>query len=155
MNSIDKIVDEFVSRCIQNGFHIQKSAEISWVNAILKRLPAKYPASFLSLISRYIFNPFEVGEICLFANCGNNSHDELGSAIFRDEIIFRTTTSKGFIQFSRPADGSYDPVCFDIRKRKKKKECPIVRLDHEDILQFEQIKVVDHIAGSFIEVITR
>ncbi len=89
----------------------------------------------------------------MFANHGGNSDYELIKAIFLDKIIFHTTISNGFIQFSRPSDGSYDPICFDIRSRKKTKEYPVIRLDHESILQFEEITVVEEIARSFIEVI--
>jgi hypothetical protein len=155
MNNTDQIIDEFVISQNRNGGNILKFAGIDWIDPIFKRFPAKYPPSFLSLISRYVFGSFDINEMCLFANRGDNSHDDLSKAVFKDKLIFQTTTGNGFIQFSRPSDGSYDPICFDIRKRKKSGEYKVVRLDHEKILQFEKIKVVKDIAESFIEAINQ
>ena len=155
MKNTDQAIEKFVVRHNSNGGNILKFGEIDWIDPILKKLPAKYPPSFLSLISRYIFDSFEIGEMCIFANRGDSSYEDLSQAIFRDQLIFQTTVSNGFIQFSRPSDGSYDPVCFDIRKRNRSGEYPVVRLNHEYILQFEEIKVVENIWPSFLEAINQ
>ena len=155
MNSIDQKIDKFVITQNRLGASISKFSGINWIGSILKRLPAKYPPSFLSLITRYVFDAFDIHKISLFSNRGDYTHDDLGVAIFQDRLIFQTTASNGFIQFARPSDGSYDPVCFDIRKRNKSGEYKMVRLDHEKILQFEEIKVVEDIAASFIEAINQ
>jgi len=60
-------------------------------------------------------------------------------AIFRDPIIARTTQAQGFIQFARPADGCYDPICLDTNTRAPNREYPIVQIDHEQILSFGRI----------------
>jgi hypothetical protein len=153
MNRTDQIIDKFVINHNNNGGNIMAFEDINWIAPILKELPAKYPPSFLSLVSRYVFDSFNINKVCLFANRGDKSHDDLSVAIFKDKLIFKTTVSNGFIQFARPSDGSYDPICFDIRKRNKAGEFQVVRLDHEMILQHNQVKVIDNLAESFIQVL--
>jgi hypothetical protein len=148
---IDHIVDKFVERVNQQNVGIQACTDIQWVDGILNRLPARLPPSFVSLISRYVFDDFKAGEIWFYANRGEEAWEDLSQAIFRDEIMFRVTTSDGFIHFAQPHDGSYDPLCFDIRRRRKSGEYSIVRLDHEAILQFEQTRVVSNISSSLLE----
>jgi hypothetical protein len=152
MKNIDEIVDQFIQKLDLNGIGIEAYSGIDWIDRILKRLPTKYPPSFMSLISRYIFDDFEVDKLWFFANRGDQGYEELSQAIFRDSIIFEVTSSKGYLHFARPADGSYDPVCFDIRNRKNK-EFPVVRLDHESILQFERINIVESLYPSLLDVI--
>jgi len=148
---IDSIVDLFVARLITEGVGIEASYETNWTELLVSALPAKYPPSFISLISRYIFDQFTAEKITFYSNHGNNMSDDLSTAIFQDQIIFKTTTANGFLPFARPADDSYDPLCFDIRNRRNNKEYQVVRLDHEAILQFERIKVVETLYPSLAE----
>ena len=60
MNKIDKIVDQFAQKLGVNGIAIAPCDEIDWIDSIVNRLPAKYPPTFMSLISRYIFDGFEI-----------------------------------------------------------------------------------------------
>ena len=46
-------------------------------------------------------------------------------------------------------DIDYDPVCFDISSRKKNKDCRIVKIDREQILRNDRVKVIAEIAPSF------
>ena len=150
MNKIDKIVDQFAEKLKSNGNAIESYADIDWVTEIINRLPTKYSPSFMSLISRYIFDDIEVGNLWFYANRGDQEWDELSRAIFRDAIIYKFTSSNGFLHFTRPLDGSYDPVCFDIRNRKKR-EYPVVRLDHESILISEKISIIEILYPSLLE----
>lgn len=150
MRKIDKIVDQFAQKLSENGIAIEPYGEIDWIDEIIRKLPAKYSPTFMSLISRYIFDDFEIDNLWFFANRGDQDWYELSQAIFRDSIIFKFTSSKGFLHFARSADGSYDPVCFDIRNRKKR-EYPVVRLDHESILMSQKIEIVDLPQPSVLE----
>jgi len=49
----------------------------------------------------------------------------------------------------------YDPVCFDIKSRKKNGECRIVKIDHEEILCNNRVKLVAELAPSFRELVIR
>ena len=67
---------------------------------------------------------------------------------------FPPCTKNGFLQFGLPHEGNYDPVCFDM-KRRKRADAPIVQLDHEEILQWSRIRVVKEIAPSFAQFMQR
>ncbi len=145
------IVDGFARALAKKGISIKESTQIDWIDRIVAALPSKYPPSFMSFISRYVFDEFAAGKIQFFSNHGSRESDDLCNAIFEDPIIFKTTRANGFLHFARPEDDSYDPVCFDIRLRNRGKEYVVVRLDHEAILQFERIKIVDTFYSSLLD----
>lgn len=151
MKNTDSIVDKFAAKLAQEGIKISQSKEINWIDRVMSILPAKYPPSFTSLIMRYTFDEFTADKIAFFDNHGTADSSELITAIPKDKFIFNTTTANGFLQFARPSTGSYDPLCFDIRNRRNDKECPIVRLDHEAILQFERITIVEQLYPSLYD----
>ena len=65
---------------------------------------------------------------------------------------------EGLLPFARPEDWSYDPVCFDYRRSQRKLEPAVVRIDHEEILCNERIRVVEVLAKGFdalLEELTR
>jgi hypothetical protein len=72
---------------------------------------------------------FRCGQGDLFGNLDGQSYDDLVVTSLRDPILSSVTRANGFIQIGRPEAGSYDPVCFDGRRRTKKGEAGIVRLD--------------------------
>lgn len=151
MKNTDSIVDKFAEALAQEGIPISQSKNINWIGHLISILPAKYSPSFMSLITRYTFDEFTADKIAFFANRGSANSDDLINAIPKDKFIFKTTTANGFLHFARPATGSYDPICFDIRKKRNNKEYPVVRLAHEEILQFERIKIVETLYSSFPE----
>jgi hypothetical protein len=59
----------------------------------------------------------------------------------------------GLIQFGKGPDLDYDPVCFDIKTRKQGGDCRIVKIDHEEILCNNRIKVVAELAPSFYQLV--
>jgi hypothetical protein len=151
MKNTDALVDKFTRALAEKGVPIIQSTEINWIDRLTSILPTKYPQSFMSFITRYVFDEFTVSKITFFANHGSKDSNELINAIPKDSIIFKTTTANGFLQFARPSTGSYDPICFDFRKRSNDKEYPVVRLNHEEILQFKRIKIVERLYSSLPE----
>ena len=83
----------------------------------------------------------------MFSNCGSELFYELSERTFKDKGLFPTLHKNGFLQFGLPYEGNYDPVCFDM-KRRNQGDAPIVQLDHEEILQWSRIQVVEEIAPS-------
>ena len=73
----------------------------------------------------------------------------LSSRITADPILFEVLFSHGLIQFGRAAGGSYDPICFDARRRRTDGDMPIVRLEHEAILCNERLGDSWEVARSF------
>jgi hypothetical protein len=122
-----------------------------WTTPFEARLPFRLPPSFLALIRRYRFPVFECGDFSLFGNVNGTQHDDLATAVFRDRILAAVTQRNGLVQVGRPdfATLSYDPLCFDLRKRSKSGEAPLVRLDHEELLINSRIRIVNHVSESF------
>jgi hypothetical protein len=141
-------VDKFVRAA---GVSVAPISTAPWIYKVERRLPVRLPPSFSSLVTRYAFPDFVVGPIRFLANRGDGAYGEFAETIFRDPNIWRVSSSSGFIQFARPADGSYDPLCFDTRKRPRSREFPVVRLDHEAMLQFEKIRIVSVVASSLLD----
>jgi hypothetical protein len=154
--TIVQVVDSFVALVDPSGQTFQRSdSRPAWFETLEQRLPRRLPVSFSTLLARYRFSPVTIGEIHLFGSCDGASMDDLNVAIFRDRIIATATLEAGFIQFGRPTNESYDPVCFDARHAAKNREYPIVRLDHEEILCRNRIRMRKRIANSFFDVLIR
>ena len=146
----NELIDEFVLKIDPVGDAFRRVESAPWIDALEAGLPKRLPASFRSLVTRYIFPPFNAAGLSFFENHSvDELHDGLSGAIFNDRFIADATLSSGYIQFARPQDGSYDPVCFDARHSVSNREFPIVRLDHEDILCREHIRAVATVSDSF------
>ncbi|MDQ1590092.1 MAG: hypothetical protein QOG71_719 [Pyrinomonadaceae bacterium] len=150
MTNTHDVVDEFVRVIRAAGVPVAALDAAPWIEQFEQRLPARLPSSFRSLVTRYAFPAFTVGALDLFANTGEGEND-LARAVFRDKVLAEVTQSAGYIQFARPVDGSYDPICFDTRGRTGNREYTIIRLDHEAVLQHSRIVVSDTMAKSFFE----
>ena len=132
-------------------WHIGPHAEINWIEGVEEKLPHPFPPSFRSLVTRYCFPSFAIGPLLLFANTVEGTYLELRTTIFADRLLSSVLLAAGLIQFGRPADGSYDPICFDARRVRPDGESLIVRIDHESILCREKIAVKSTLARSFAE----
>ena len=65
----------------------------------------------------------------------------------------RLSSLPDFIQFGKGPDLDYDAVCFDIKTRKQGGDCRIVKIDHEEILCNNRVKVVAELAPSFYQLV--
>lgn len=147
--NVHGIIDEFVARIDQSGNIFRRIESAPWVEALEAKLPKRFPVSFRSLITRYAFPPFDAGGLFFFANTDGDSPEELSVAMFNDRTIADATLRAGYIQFARRESGSYDPICFDVKRAVSNREFPIVRLDHEEILCRDRIHVSERVADSF------
>jgi hypothetical protein len=93
----------------------------------------------------------ELPGLRLLANPPGPGLEELLAEMRRDKGLWDALTPQGYIQFARPGTGDYDPICFDTRRRQKGGDCPIVQIDHEEILCNWRIREVAQLAGSFRE----
>jgi hypothetical protein len=170
--SSDELVDEFVRYLNTTGFEpkfpddipeelrtseaeygmfhwqIRPALSNPWVADILQQLPEVLPRPFRSLIERYRHCEFEVGPLMLLANTGHKVFHEFSTWAFGDKNLFPTLHEHSYLQFALPSGGSYDPVCFDMRRRVRD-DAPIIQLDHEEILIRRRILVVQEIAPTF------
>jgi hypothetical protein len=147
--NVHQLIDKFVACGAHRNGIFQPIEDAPWITELEQRLPKRLPVSFRSLVTRYSFAVFESGELAFFANMGTDDMDEMRVAIFEDRFIAQATLRSGYVQFARPAGGSYDPVCFDATRPVNNREFPIVRLDHEEILCNDRIHVSEKIADSF------
>jgi hypothetical protein len=125
----------------------------AWTGAFEARLPFRLPPSFLALIRRYRYPAFDCSGVRLFGNVNGTQHDDLAVATFADRVLADVTQRCGFVQIGRPATGSYDAICFDLRDRSKTGEAPLAHLDHEEILINGRIKIVGTVSESFLELL--
>lgn len=147
--NVHNIIDKFVEKISFTDANFQLIEKADWIDDFEIKLPKRLPVSFHSLITRYSFNTFEYNGLSFFAN--NGSDKDLSIAIFKDRFISKATLQNGFIQFARPESGSYDPICFNTNISRKRREFPIVRIDHESILCRNKIQVVQLISDSFLK----
>jgi len=82
---------------------------------------------------------------------GTNDEEDLVNSVYRDKHLAAALTN-GFIQIGRPETGSYDLVCFNTSEQRAA-ECPLVVLDHEELLQHNKVRVTNTLAQSFLELI--
>jgi len=148
----DQETDAFVARLANSGCQLDATAT-SWLAAFELALPFRLPPHFQSLIARYSFDPFEWRDVAFFGNRGNRDHTDLVVASTQDPLLTRVTRSQGLLRVGRPASGSYDPVCFDMGRRSKVGDAPLVRIDHEEVLIHSRVRVIHTYATSFREFI--
>ena len=120
-----------------------------WLPALETRLPFQLPPTFRALVSRYWFPSFTCGPLWLYSVGLADDSGELRVAMLRDRPMLGVLWKAGFLPFARPEDGSYDPVCFDFRDVPGGREPAVVRVDHEEALIREQVRVVRTLSASF------
>ena len=69
--------------------------------------------------------------------------------ISQGSTLWNCLLKAGYIQFGKGPDVDYDPVCFDISSRTKNADFRIVKIDHEQILCYDRIKIAAEMAPSF------
>jgi hypothetical protein len=134
-------------------WHIVPSNGAPWLPEVETSLRFRLPASFRSLLARYLFPSFEVGPLFLYSvgvRDPKSTGEEFRYAIF-DAIMFPFLLDKGLLRFAQPQDWSYDPVCFDFRNANRKSEPGVVRVDHEEILCNDRLRVIETISPAFRE----
>ena len=151
---LDQLVDKFVERMKVTGVSFQGLESAPWIAEFEAKLPRRLPRSFSSLVTRYCFLRFEFAELEFFANLDGQAEEELSVAAFKDKFLWQPALTQGFVQIGRPSSGSYDPICFDMRQKQPNREYPLVRLDHEELLQRERVRIVEKITESFLALIT-
>ncbi len=128
---------------------IQRFQYINWIEPLEETLCRKLPASYRSLVTRYIFPAFETERLTLLANTGRTLYHEMSMAMIHDKVLSEVLLKNGYAQFARPEEGHADPVCFDFNRAGEWGECPIVRINHGAIVATGDIEVMDELSPSF------
>ena len=127
----------------------------SLLEPLYAKLPARLPKLYERLVLTYRWAEVDLGTCRLLANPPGPDLSGLLQQMSRDPALWSSLLPAGYIQFGRGPDMDYDPVCFDIKSRKKNGECRIVKIDHEEILCNNRVKLVAELAPSFRELVIR
>ena len=128
---------------------IKMSTARSHLDALYARLPARFPPLFENLVLRYRWAEVDLQSYTLLANPPGQDLSGLLHEMSRAPALWDALLPTGYVQFGKGPDMDYDPVCFDIRSRRKNGDCRIVKIDHEEILCNDRVKVVAELAPTF------
>jgi hypothetical protein len=132
---------------------IDVETEPSSLEIISAKLPARFPALYEKMVLSYRWAEVDLGKYRLLANPPGSDLGGLLSEISKSPDLLQGTLSAGLIPFGRGPDMDFDPVCFDIKTRKQGGDCRIVKIDHEEILCNNRVKVVAELAPSFYQLV--
>ena len=107
------------------------------------------------LVLSYRWAEIDLQSYRLLANPPGPDLNGLIGEITRDPTLWRYLLPAGYVQFGKGPGADYDPVSFDIRSRKKNGDCRIVKIDHEEILCNERVKVVADLAPTFEQLVVQ
>jgi hypothetical protein len=108
------------------------------LEALYQKVPGPFPALYEQLVLSYRWLAVHLETAMLLGNPPGATLDGLASAILRDAVLVNTLLPAGLIPFGRVSGGGYDPMCFDLRARKRD-DCPIIQVEHESVLCHDRI----------------
>ena len=108
-----------------------------------------------SYLLRYRWAEVDLRKFTLLANPPGDGLGGFLHQISKDQAIWKGLKQTGFIQFGKAAGGNYDPICFDRASREKNGDYGIVRIDHQEILCNNRVKLSAEIAPSFEQLMVR
>lgn len=125
------------------------------LESIYTKIPARFPALFEQLLLSYRWAEIDLLDYRLLPNPLGPGLRGFFEHMSGDPAIWNALIPAGYIQFGRGADIDYDPVCFDISSRRQNGDYKIVKIDHEQILCFDRVKVVAEMAPTFEDLVVR
>ena len=130
---------------------IQVSTERSFLEALYANLPAPFPPLYERLVLSYRWAGVDLQLFRLLANPPGSSLAGLGEEMSSDKGMQEILIPNQCLQFGKGPDLNYDAVCFDWSRRLPDGDCPVVQIDHEEILCHFRFKRVAELAPSFRE----
>jgi hypothetical protein len=128
---------------------IKVNSALELLEPIYSKLPARFPPLFELLVLSYRWAEIDLKLFRLLANPPGRDLSGLLGEMSKDPHLWNPLLQAGYIRFGKGADMDYDPVCFDISSRKKNRDYRIVKIDHEEILCNNRVKVTSELAPSF------
>jgi hypothetical protein len=123
------------------------------VESLYAKLPARFPPLYERLLLTYRWDMVDLELLRLLPNPPGDNFSGLlaNEKNFLSNFLIRA----GCIRFGLGADIDFDPICFELKSRKKNKEFRIVKIDHEDILCREKLTVVSEVAPTFRDLVLK
>jgi hypothetical protein len=129
------------------------ATDSSLLEPLYAQLPTGFPPLFERLVLSYRWAEVDLQLYTLLANPPGPNLSRLLEQMSKAPAFWESLRPAGYIQFAKGPDYDYDPVCFDIKRRRKNRDCPVVKIDHEEILCNNRIKVVEELASGFEELV--
>jgi hypothetical protein len=108
------------------------------LESLCRKVPGPFPALYERLVLSYRWLEVDLGTVMLFGNPPGSTLNALAATILRDPVLINTLLPAGLIPFGKVSGGGYDPMCFDLRARKRD-DCPILQVEHESVLCHDRI----------------
>jgi|SRR6185437_1530910 len=130
---------------------VETSAEC--LEPIYSKLPAHFPSLFERFVLSYRWAEVDLQLFTLLANPLGPDLSRFLAGMLKDGFLSTYLLRSGYVQFGKGPDMDYDPVCFDIGSRKKNGDCRVVKIDHQEILCNNHLKIVSELAPSFEQLV--
>lgn len=134
---------------------VRAPLSVSALERIYASLPGRFPPLFEILLLSYRWAEVDLGQYRLIPNPPGLDLSGFLAQMSKDRGICEFLKPAGYLQFGKGPDNDYDPVCFDIRSRKKNRDCRVIKVDHEEILCNRRVKIVSELAPSFEQLMLR
>lgn len=132
-------------------WQIKRCDLIDWIEDLEAKLSVRFPPSFRSLVTRYIFPAIQLESMALCANTPEGTPDELRNWATNREM-WDLLLDTGYVPFGRgEIDANIDPICFDTNHALSDGEFPIVRFYHEELWIDKRVRVDEFVAPSFLD----
>jgi len=119
------------------------------------KIPGMLPSLFEVFLISYRWLEVDLKLLRLFDNPPGPDLSGFQRRVSRDRVLFDFLAPRGLFQFGMAAGTNYDPVCFDLNNRDAAGDCPVLQLDHEDILSFGRTPKAVKLADSFRELVSK
>lgn len=137
---------------LESGFRRWRPQRVttdkSALDPLYRQVPARFPRIYEHLVLSYRWANVYLQSYTLLAN---PKGPDL-SGLFKQGGLFDYLLPVGYVQFGNGPGGNYDAVCFDT-KSERNGDQRIVRIDHEEVLCNNRIRVVAELAPSFEELV--
>jgi hypothetical protein len=134
---------------------LKVTSEVALLEPIYARLPARFPPLYQRLVLSYRWADIDLQSYRLFANPPGPNLSGLLDQMTQDPTLWKYLLPAGYVQFGKGPDVDYDAICFDFNSRKKNGDCRIVKIDHEEILCNDRVKVVAELALTFEQLVVQ
>jgi hypothetical protein len=125
------------------------NTEAAQLEPIYARLPGRFPKLFERLILSYRWAEVHLDTFTLLPNPPGPDLGRWLLEASRDAILWDFLLARGYVPFAKGPDIDYDRVCFDLNSRGQEGESRIVKIDHEEVLCNNRLRVVAELAPTF------
>lgn len=105
------------------------------------------PRLFEQLLEQFAWLPVDLECLRLFGNPPSADFTAYANEMFADPVMNHTLLPARYARFALAADVCYDAICFDLN-RMRDGDCPVVRIEHESVLCFDQVDSIETVFPS-------